>query len=90
MVHCKTLSIEGDEMKPVLCTLRASTFEQANLSLVFGYDVPATFSITGDAKAVVYLSGYLQPGPDDGDAGDVRTSIAFIVSFYHHIESILG
>ena len=66
-MFCKTTSIEGDEVKPVLCTLRNPSLEQTNLSLVFGYDVPVSFYITGDSKAVVYLSGYFQPGPEDGE-----------------------
>ena len=39
-MHAKTVSIEGDEMNALLCTLRANTLEQTNLALVFGYDVP--------------------------------------------------
>ena len=27
-----------------------------------------TFSVTGDAKGSLHLSGYYQPGPDDDDA----------------------
>ena len=39
-LHAKTVSIEGDEINALLCTLRANTLEQTNLALVFGYDVP--------------------------------------------------
>ena len=63
------MSIEGDEMNALLCTLRANTLEQTNLALVFGYDVPVSFSVTGDARGSMHLSGYFQPGPDD-DADD--------------------
>lgn len=42
-------------------TLRNGTTDQLNLSLIFGFDVPATFTITNtgsvDKDAVVYLSG---------------------------------
>lgn len=44
IVHAETTSIEGDLIKPYLCTLRANTMEQCNLSLVFGYDVPVRVS----------------------------------------------
>ena len=44
-LHAKTVSIEGDEMNAVLCTLRANTLEQTNLALVFGYDVPVCLII---------------------------------------------
>ena len=32
------------------------------VGLVFGYEVPVTFSVTG--KGTVHLTGYFQPGPD--------------------------
>jgi hypothetical protein len=94
VVHATTTSIEGDEVKPVLCTLRSGTSDQCSLSLVFGYDVPVrpicnlqfimiilnfypvylypqvSFSVTGDSKGIVHLSGYFQPGPEDGEGED--------------------
>lgn len=38
--------------------------------MVFGYDVAVVFSVSGDTKGTVHLSGYYQPGPEDEDEGD--------------------
>ena len=55
-------------MEAVVCTLRPKTCEQFAMALTFGYDVPATFSITSDSpKCSVHISGYFQPGPEDND-----------------------
>ena len=32
--------------------------------------VQVTFSVTGDSKGSVHLSGYFQPGPEDMDGDD--------------------
>lgn len=40
VVYAVTTSIDGEPIKPVLCTLRYGLIEQCSLSLVFGYDVP--------------------------------------------------
>lgn len=71
LVHVETLAIEGDKLEAVIGTLRPGKTDQFPCSIVFGYDVPTTFSVTvngdkGDGKAAVYLSGYFQPAPDDG------------------------
>lgn len=65
VLKVSTVAIEGDAIDAVIGTLRPVTADQINLSLVFGYDVPATFTITGEGS--VHLSGYYQPGPDDGE-----------------------
>lgn len=67
-VHVDTLAIEGDKLESVIGTLRSGKVDQFNVSLVFGYDVATSFSITTNdksGKAAVYLSGYYQPAPDD-------------------------
>jgi hypothetical protein len=63
--------------KSLLATLRTEKAEQFQSSLVFGYDVPLSFSVQshggGKSNAVVYLTGYIQPGPseeDDDSMGD--------------------
>lgn len=76
-VFVKTLSVEtGEEMDCCLCTLRGGSVEQISVSIVFGYDAPVTFYVTGEGKGKVYLSGYLQPGPeldmDDEDDEDME------------------
>ena len=39
--------------------------------MVFGHDVPVTFSaVTSCKNATVFLSGYYQPGPDDEQDSD--------------------
>lgn len=63
LVKVDTVSIEGDKLEAVVAVLRPNTAEQANLNLVFGDDVPITFSSSGEAKGKVYLLGYFQPGP---------------------------
>lgn len=70
VVKVKTISVEGEDNEAVLCTLRTPSAEQTNLNLVFGFDVPATFTVSGDAKGTVYLSGYYQPAPDLDDEDD--------------------
>merc|ERR1719498_877495 len=65
VVKASTLAVEGDELTATLCTLKANACEQFTLALVFGYDVPVKFSVTGDAT--VSLSGYYQPAPEDGE-----------------------
>lgn len=65
VLKVSTIAIEGEKIDAVIGTLRTGTTDQIILSLVFGFDVPATFSTTGDGE--VHLSGYYQPGPDDGE-----------------------
>ena len=65
-----TESIEGAPIDAVLCTLRQSINDQSALQLVFGYDVSVKLYITGDSKAIVNLSGYYQPAPEDFDEDD--------------------
>ena len=64
VLKVKTVAIEGDDIDAVIGTLRPTTADQISFSLVFGYDVPVTFSTTGDANGTIHLSGYYQPGPD--------------------------
>lgn len=66
IVKIHTQSIEGEELNSVLCTLREKSCDQFTMNLVFGYDVPTSFSYTGEAKSV-FLSGYFQPGPEDSE-----------------------
>jgi hypothetical protein len=69
-VKVSTIAIEGEPLDSVLCTLRQDKTEQFALNLVFADDVPTTFSLgSADKSAVVYLSGYFQPGPDN-EEGD--------------------
>ena len=71
MVSALTTNIEGENIKAVLFTLRSEKSEQVALNLVFGYDVPIKFAVSGgDGKGVVHISGYYQPGPDEEDEGD--------------------
>lgn len=71
IVKLKTVSIEGDEMEAVVGTLKSGSCDQIALSLVFGFDVPTTFSVECSTKdTAVYLSGYYQPGPDSNDDDD--------------------
>jgi hypothetical protein len=54
-------------LESVIGTLRSGSTEQISVSIVFGFDVPTTFSIKAapgsdnkvDKDAVVYLSGIL-------------------------------
>lgn len=70
VVSVDTLAIEGDKLSAVLGTLRTGGVEQFNVNLVFGYDVPAKFSVAStDNNGAVYLSGYYQPAPEDGEDG---------------------
>ncbi len=67
-VNVDTLAIEGEKLEAVIGTLRPGKVDQFNFNLVFGYDVPTKFSVTSgdkDSKAVVHLSGYFQPAPED-------------------------
>lgn len=68
IVKVNTVSVEGDKLDAVICTLRSKTTDQVNLSLVFGYDVPVAF--VSEGKGEVYLSGYYQPGPEEDDEND--------------------
>ena len=68
VIKAETLSIEDEKIVAVIGTLRPGTVDQINLGLVFGYEVPVTFSCSS-GKGTVYLSGYFQPGPD-GDLDD--------------------
>jgi FK506-binding nuclear protein len=70
VLRAKTISIEGDEIDAVLCTLRPTKTDQCSLQLVFSYDVPIKFHITGDKSMELHLSGYYQPAPDDDDEDD--------------------
>jgi hypothetical protein len=67
VLRVKTVSIEGNELDAVLCTL-SKNHSQNMLGLVFGYDVPFRFKVVGDG--VVHLSGYFQPAPEDDEEGD--------------------
>jgi hypothetical protein len=69
VLKVKTIAIEGEDIDAVIGTLRPVTADQISFSLVFGYDVPVTFSTTGDANGTIHLSGYYQPGPDDDAEG---------------------
>ena len=61
-------SIENEPIDAVLGTLRAGVTDQMQLGLCYGYDVPVKFKAVGNLKgSCIHLSGYLQPGPDDGD-----------------------
>jgi len=64
VIHAQTDDIEDNKISAVIGTLRPGTVDQIALGLVFGYEVPVTFSISGESKAAVHLSGYFQPGPD--------------------------
>ena len=77
MIKVKTVSIEGEPLESTLATLRDGVSDQVALSLVFGFDVPTTFTIEGNKDNEVYLSGYYQPGPDQGD-DSVRWNIPHI------------
>jgi hypothetical protein len=81
-INVDTLAIEGDKLESVIGTLRAGKTEQFQLQLVFGYDVPTTFSLGNnkDGKAVVYLSGYYQPAPDDGES--LLLHLSFFVDIF--------
>ena len=48
------------QQEAVLCTLRVGRSEQCQLSLVFGPADAVTFSIQGDDRASVFLSGHLE------------------------------
>ena len=39
-------------------------------ALVFSFDAPLSFVVSGTGKAAVHVSGYFQPGPDDEDDED--------------------
>jgi hypothetical protein len=65
VLQVNTTSVEGDSIDAVICTLRVGTSDQVGLNLVFGYDVPASFSCTG--KGELHVSGYYQPGPLEDD-----------------------
>jgi hypothetical protein len=83
-VHVDTQAIEGDKLESVIGILRGGKTEQFSMNLVFGYDVPTTFSVTTsdkDGKAAVYLSGYYQPAPDDGKTA-FSSSLNVIVMFF--------
>lgn len=68
VVSVDTLAIEGEKLSAVIGTLRTTTVEQFNCNLVFGYDVPTKFSVaSNDNNGAVYLSGYFQPAPEDGE-----------------------
>jgi hypothetical protein len=70
VLHLKTVSVDGDPVQATICTLRPVTCDQCTLQIVLGYDVPLKFVVEGDAKATLHISGYYQPGPDDGDSDD--------------------
>ena len=70
VLRAKTVSIEGNEIDAVLCTLRPKTSDQCGLQLVFAYDVPTTFHVSGDKGIELHLSGYYQPAPDDDGSDD--------------------
>lgn len=74
VIKIKTVAVEGGELEAVIGTLRPKTSEQISMNMCLGFDVPATFSIAGDAKGTVYLSGYYQPGPDMDSDGDDEES----------------
>jgi nucleophosmin 1 len=64
-----TDAISGDKVKALLAVL-SSKIPQAQLNLVFGYDVPVAFRVEGCSKAEVHISGYYQPVGDDSDSDD--------------------
>lgn len=64
-----TDSISGDKIKALLAVL-SSKNPQAQLSLVFGYDVPVSFRVEGCNKAEVHISGYYQPTGESDDESD--------------------
>jgi len=65
-----TENIDGDIKKVLLATLRGHGTEQYQTSLVFGYDVPVEFQASGKGSGSVHFSGYIQPGPMEGDEDD--------------------
>ena len=70
-IYAKCLDINGEEVSALMATLRPGQTDQCQLSLVFGYDVPTEFFIKGDSKsAIVHLTGYYQPGPEDDEDMD--------------------
>lgn len=56
--------------------------------MVFGHDVPVTFSAVSTCKnATVHLSGYYQPGPDDDqDSDDEDEDGNFFCVSWHDFE----
>jgi hypothetical protein len=69
VLKLSTDSIDGEKTEAVLGTLRDITCDQFQLSIVLGYDVPTTFSISAK-HAEVHLSGYYQPAPEDNEEED--------------------
>lgn len=63
ILKVSTISFNGDEVEAVVGTLRPIRSDQINLNLVFGYDVPVMFSVSGDSDGEVHLNGYYQPCP---------------------------
>jgi hypothetical protein len=59
IIKVKTSSIDGEDVEAAIGTLRFNQTEQMNFALIFGYDVPVTFSLVGDAQAKVYLTGII-------------------------------
>ena len=60
LIKVSTVSIEEEDINAVIGTLRSGHTDQLSLGLVFGYEVPVTFTVAG--KGTVHLSGYYQPG----------------------------
>lgn len=56
-VKVQTVSIEGDRLESVIATMRSPTAEQVAVNLVFGFDVPVSFSVAGTGSGSVYISG---------------------------------
>lgn len=65
---------EKGETKTLIATLRSHVTDQFQTAMVFGYDVPVSFSVASNgeksSKAEVHLGGYIQPGPLDDDGED--------------------
>ena len=49
-IWATTETIEGDNKRVLLATLRGHVTEQFQTSLVFGYDVPVEFQVVGKGK----------------------------------------
>ncbi len=66
ILKVSTVSIQGEDLEAVIGTLRPIHSDQITLNLVFGHDVPVTFSISGNSEGFVHLNGYFQPGIPEG------------------------
>ena len=62
VLKVSTRSIDGEPIRTIVCSLRPKTVENVKLDLVFGWEAPVTFEVSG-GSGTVHLSGYYQPGP---------------------------